>query len=145
MSREVKRVQMNFDWPLKKTWWGYLLPPSYVQCEYREEGKHDGCSICYGEGYVDGGMKVDPPSGQGYQMWETTSEGSAISPVFETAEELAQWLADTGASTFADMTTSYESWLAMIQGPGWAPSAIIASGEGLMSGVEGIAKLDAAT
>lgn len=66
----------------------------------------------------------DPPTGDGWQMWETTSEGSPISPVFGTPEELARWLADTRASTFGSMTAGYDQWLAMIVGPGWAPSAI---------------------
>jgi hypothetical protein len=33
----------------------------------------------------------DPPTGPGYQLWETLTEGSPISPVFETAEKLAGW------------------------------------------------------
>lgn len=28
MSREVKRVPLDFDWPLKKVWSGYLMPDS---------------------------------------------------------------------------------------------------------------------
>jgi hypothetical protein len=48
-------------------------------------------------------------------MWETTSEGSPISPVFATPQELARWLADTKASAFGDITESYETWLYMIE------------------------------
>ena len=70
-------------------------------------------------------------------MWETTSEGSPISPVFETPEELARWLADTNASAFGREGASYESWLGMIRG-GWAPSLIIDE-KGMRSGVEAIA------
>ena len=33
-------------------------------------------------------------------MYEDTSEGTPISPAFETPEELARWLADNGASAF---------------------------------------------
>ena len=46
-----------------------------------------------------------------YMMYETTSEGTPISPAFTTPEELARWLADTGASAFGSTTASYESWL----------------------------------
>lgn len=75
----------------------------------------------------------------GWCMYETTSEGTPISPVFETPEELARWLADTRASTFGyDSTATYEQWLQMI-GAGWAPSAV-ATGGTLMSGVEFMAK-----
>lgn len=71
----------------------------------------------------------------GWCMYETTSEGTPISPVLETPEALALWLADNGASTFANSTATYEQWLRMIQGPGWAPSAVGVGGV-VMSGVE---------
>lgn len=44
-------------------------------------------------------------------MYEDTSEGTPISPAFATPEELARWLADTGASAFGDSTATYEQWL----------------------------------
>lgn len=59
---------------------------------------------------------TEPPTGDGWQMWETTSEGSPMSAVFATAEELARWLADTGASIFGDSTAPYEHWLRIITG-----------------------------
>jgi hypothetical protein len=68
-----------------------------------------------------------------YMMYETTSEGTPISPAFSTKEELARWLADNYASAFAKSTATYEQWLAMIN-VGWAPSAIMTS-QGLVSGV----------
>ncbi len=68
-----------------------------------------------------------------YQMYETTSEGSPISPVFATPEELAHWLADNGASAFGDQTASYEAWLRVCRG-GYAPSAVL-DDRGLRSGV----------
>lgn len=68
------------------------------------------------------------------QMYETTSEGTPISPVFERAEDLARWLANTGASAFAGRSATYDQWLAMIN-RGWAISAVGTTG-GLVSGVE---------
>jgi len=50
-----------------------------------------------------------------YQMYETTSEGTPISPVMETPEDLARWLADNHASAFADITATYEQWLCIIK------------------------------
>jgi hypothetical protein len=75
-------------------------------------------------------------------MYETCTEGTPISPAFETPEELARWLADTGASAFGYETASYESWLATIRA-GWSVSAVGVNGhivngvayEGLCSGV----------
>lgn len=80
----------------------------------------------------------DPPSGEGWQMWETTSEGSPISPVCKTPEELAKWLSDDGASSFGRDTATYEQWFLMIKA-GWAPSALMSAETGLVSGVVGIA------
>lgn len=68
-------------------------------------------------------------------MYEDTSEGTPISPAFATPEELARWLADNGASSFADMTASYEQWLRVCNG-GYAPSMVMHGGV-MMSGVEG--------
>lgn len=51
-----------------------------------------------------------------FMMYETTSEGTPKSPAFATAEELARWLADTGASMLGSFTASYEEWLAIAMG-----------------------------
>lgn len=74
-------------------------------------------------------------------MYEDTSEGTPISPSFATPEELARWLADTGASAFGDMTATYEQWLATCKS-GWAVSAVMEvgpTGNKMMSGVEAMA------
>ena len=49
-----------------------------------------------------------------YQLYENTSEGTPISPVCATPEELAQWLVDHHASFFAGMETDYQHWLEII-------------------------------
>ncbi len=104
MSREVKRVPIDFNWPI-----GVVYP------------------------------KIPLPKGRGYQMWETCSEGSPISPVFETPELLARWLADNNASAFGDQTASYDHWLGMITSCSYAPTMVL-SGNKIMSGVEMVAK-----
>lgn len=186
MGREVKRVKMGFDWPLKKVWHGYLSwfrPPRCEPCDgsglnpaaagRRDElyaardfdwhERIDGefpdrswaCEWCGGRGShrpADPGVlaalapwagedgyysfpKTEPPAGEGWQVWETTSEGSPVTPVFATPEELARHCADRGVSTFGDVTADYETWLRFVTGPGWAPSAVMGAG-GLKSGVE---------
>lgn len=67
-------------------------------------------------------------------MYEDCSEGTPISPAFETPEELAKWLADNNASSFGRNTATYEQWLATIK-RGWAVSAVIENGI-IKSGVE---------
>lgn len=59
------------------------------------------CDLCHGDGSFEiyagqreegeAWERTDPATGEGWQAWETTSEGSPISPVFRTAEELATW------------------------------------------------------
>jgi hypothetical protein len=85
------------------------------------------CSKCRGNGYRFKNRKIkkysknwkeiEPPKGEGYQLWETTSEGSPISPVLKTPEELAHWLAKNNASSFGSETCTYEQWLQFIKGP----------------------------
>ena len=72
-------------------------------------------------------------------MYEDTTEGTPISPAFETPEELAKWLADNGASSFGSSTATYEQWLPVCK-RGWAPSLVFSS-KGLQSGVEAISDL----
>lgn len=78
------------------------------------------------------------------QMYETCTEGTPISPVFATPEEVARWCADNGASAFAGQTASYEAWLRIAKG-GYAPSAIITIGGPLISGVEAFKDDDVAS
>lgn len=49
-----------------------------------------------------------------YQMYETITEGTPISPVMETPEALARWLADNNTSAFGNMGATYDQWLATI-------------------------------
>ena len=73
-----------------------------------------------------------------YMMYEDTSEGTPISPAFETPEELAQWLVDNNASAFGSSTASYEGWLRVAKG-GFACSMVIHGGV-IESGVDGLSR-----
>ena len=59
-------------------------------------------------------FKVDPPTGEGYQLWGTTSEGEPRSPVFKTPEELAEWCAEND-TVFGNIRATKEEWLEMIK------------------------------
>lgn len=65
-------------------------------------------------------------------MYESTSEGTPLSPAFAMAEDLARWLADNNASAFAGMTATYDDWLATIRAAGCV-SAVAVNGR-LISG-----------
>lgn len=242
MSREIRRVPVDFDWPLKKTWDGYLLPEKFhektcMQCfgrgktpaaqwigrialmldqliddldqqakqrpmhpwlvqdtyppTYTEYGDREVtrcevvrptaeilefaqalvkddeyersrtirrgpmasnrdaiargllrtaglpekwayCPNCHGHGTLEvyegqraegeAWEQTDPPSGDGWQLWETVSEGSPISPVFDRREGMVgylmsdanRWgisrpLSRTEAEAFVDAGSSFGS------------------------------------
>lgn len=73
-------------------------------------------------------------------MYEDTSEGTPISPAFDTPEELAHWLADTNASAFGASGATYEQWLSTCK-RGWAISAVMTNGV-MESGVAALAEDD---
>lgn len=89
-----------------------------------KEGWDSSCPHCKGEGvlFLNDEIKrlheefrwQEPPTGEGYQMWEDTSEGSPISPVFKTAEELAEYCEREGVSWFGARTAKKEDWLRVI-------------------------------
>lgn len=83
-------------------------------------------------------MGMVPPKGAGYQLWETVSEGSPISPVFKTPDELANWLTSGEYHNRCDAGTTKAQWLSFINGPGWAPS-MISDGSTITIGVQTIA------
>ena len=139
MGRHVMRVPSDFFWPIGREWYGYetfrcdmcegtgIKPPF----DHPEKQK---CDRCNGEGLYCPDIAM--PVGEAWQMWETSSaEGSPMSPVFGTPEELAQWLEDTDASAFADETATYEQWLAVITGPGGC-AAFVQTTDGIVSDVE---------
>lgn len=155
MGRELKRVALDFDWPLNKIWSGFINP-YYEECKpctsceqtgYSAKarcarlGISEECDVCKGEGSIWSSPEakaasetweiIEPPSGTGYQMWETVSEGSPISPVFATPEGLASYLAEGKESS----TANYEQWLKFINGPGWALSMVVSNGV-VQSGVQ---------
>lgn len=81
------------------------------------------CSNCDGKGKIwpnqayeeatDEWIAKDPPPGDGFQLWETTSEGSPISPVFATLEELCAYAANN-CSVFGSKRASKEEWRRML-------------------------------
>ena len=58
------------------------------------------------------------------QMYESTTEGTPMSPVMATAEELADWLFENEAYAGADGTATREQWLAMIR-RGYASTGLL--------------------
>lgn len=119
-----------------------------IKAECKRLGVAEKCEHCDGTHDIfadddhrkayDEWERTEPPEGTAWQMWETTSEGSPISPPCETPAVLAKWLARTGASAFGSDTATEAQWLAMIN-EGSAMSAVIVGGV-IMSGVADIAR-----
>lgn len=108
--------------------------PSYVTTDCFD--RHRNYRSYAGPRYPRSRMPSFPPGVSLYwRMYETTSEGTPISPACPTMEELAQWLADNGASACGSMTATREQWLAMIR-RGSACSMVYDPSKGLVSGVE---------
>ncbi len=84
MGREINRVPLDFDFP---------IGASYADAQYDKAmeshkqtcnaDNHDECEV--------GDYSVSPPDGDGWQLWQTVSDGP-VSPVFATSAELVDWM-----------------------------------------------------
>ena len=177
MGREIRKVPAHWDHPISKDAYGReRMQPMYDQtfAEASEEWLDDFDRIRRGEmtdferkwyplGVLEWANEETPPDPQYYrpwededatwfQVWETVSEGTPVSPPFETKEELIDYLAENG--DFWDQKRCKESdWERLwggipgksgwgretaerfVRGPGWAPSMVVDNGK-VMSGVE---------
>lgn len=235
MGREVRRVPVDFDWPINKVWQGFLMPerlqcPDCESCggagtttarrwvvacanmllmldddlreqqlgrrmhpyfddfyttaygtrpspDIREFGTglagreggfddHDAidgwraskkiisaagldpdvwgiCQECGGKGCyeaypgqsaeAEAWKPTDPPAGDGWQVWETVSEGSPISPVFPDREGLIGWLMSPAYSWGTSRPLTREQAAAFTES-GWAPTFIASAATGLVNG-----------
>lgn len=118
VNRELKRVPLDFEWELNKVWYGYLIQDCI-------DDRDDRCDECKKYAKIMGiefhksdcpdyKKLHDPPKGDGYQCWESTSEGSPISPVFKTLDELCAWLAkNSGDTVLRDYTK--KDWMNALQ------------------------------
>jgi hypothetical protein len=132
MGRELKRVPLDFNWPINKTWKGYENPYTYHDCAFCKNGYKPGtdrkdlifCDYCEGSGqqYCDEKYRklheewapIDPPVGEGYQLWQTTGEGSPVSPVFKTLDELCNY-AEKNCTTFGSSRAPATAWKKMLE------------------------------
>ena len=96
-----------------------------IRARCTREGVPLKCIRCRGTGQVWPSTEIerryeewepeDPPVGDGYQLWEDCTEGSPISPVFASLDELCAW-AETNATTFGDFRATREEWRHMLDG-----------------------------
>lgn len=130
MGRELKRVPLDFDYMNDRVWYGYYL--GIATCQSTGKEHCDQCKkmaqikkvpmLDYGcpdwDKYLKEPMNklkelLDVPKGEGYQLWETTSEGSPVSPVFKTLDALCEWC-EKNTTTFGSVRASKEEWKKML-------------------------------
>jgi hypothetical protein len=115
-----------------------------IKAELKRLGLPHLCARCNGEAQLwptpaikrrsDRFKETAPPTGEGFQIWETVSEGSPISPVFATPEELADWMVSHPWNS-CDNGTTRDQWLRFIKGPGLSVS-MVSDSHGVRSGVQ---------
>lgn len=86
-----------------------------------------------------------------WQVWETVSEGTPVTPPFETRAELVEYLVTHGdfwdqrrrrdGSEIACAPWSRVSAEKFVYGDGWAPSLVVSKNGAVMTGVEALEKL----
>jgi len=94
-----------------------------IKAKLAREGKSDLCPECGGDGSqfptpehkerYENWEAEEPPTGEGYQLWEDTTEGSPCSPVFATLDELCAWCA-VHSTTFGSFKATKEEWRKML-------------------------------
>lgn len=163
MGREIRKVPPNWDHPkdanypdrlkpmydktyesARRTWLDGLAAWEAGKDKDRETFRHDD-----GTPYEYWEWNGNPPDRDSYrpwrdedatwfQLWETVSEGTPVSPPFATKQELADHLAEHG--DFWD----HAGWgkkraEAFVMGDGWAPTMVVSDGV-VMTGVEFVTK-----
>jgi hypothetical protein len=157
MGREVRMVPPNWAHPIQQGWRDDRLQPMYDKTfdeaarEWREgflkwEGGERAERLAAGkDDFEFWEWEGEPPTREYYrpwkdedatwfQLWETVSEGTPVSPPFATRDELANYLASSG--DFWDQKRGDKPWGkaaadAFVKS-GWAPSMMVVVGQGVV-------------
>lgn len=112
------------EWNLKG--FGHDSSNAYycIKARLKREGKPYLCGNCKGTGEDWQHPKAkrlhknwkpyDPPTGEGYQLWTTTNEGSPMTPVFSSLDELCEYCENESISVFGHNTATKEEWIKML-------------------------------
>jgi hypothetical protein len=168
MGREIRRVPANWQHPIVKDGYGRdRRQPMFDETfdkrfaewlanfdRIRAGNLDDIERECYPRGLADWlqdeGAPPDPayyrPWSDGdatwYQVWETVSEGTPVSPAFATEDELVDYLAKNGDEwdqKRGDRPWGRQQAERFVKDIGWSPSFAMKDGK-LMSGVEAVTR-----
>ena len=147
MGREVRRVPPNWEHPLKDN--GHDQPMfkntyESARAEWlaglaaHKPEDHDGADYWEWWGEPPDRAYYRPWKDEDatwWQLWETVSEGTPVTPPFETREELISWLAEFGDEW--DQNRGDGGWgrdaAEAFVSVGYAPSMVVSDGRVLMS------------
>lgn len=97
-----------------------------VEAWAKHLGVYGKCEYCGGEGEIwqsdeikklhDDWQSFEPPTGEGFQLWSTTTEGHPMTPVFATLEELCAYCEKESVSVFGYNTLTKEEWFESLSG-----------------------------
>lgn len=94
-----------------------------VEARAKHLGFYGHCVFCEGgeiwhtkeiKDAAENWKSYDPPKGEAFQLWNTTTEGHPMSPVFSSLEELCEYLEIEGVSVFGRNTATKEEWFNML-------------------------------
>lgn len=112
------------EWNLKGMGHDSMNSWCCIKARLKKENLPYECVICKGDGedwkseeakkeYKEW-TEYDPPEGKGFQLWNTTTEGHPMSPVFKTLDELCEYLEKEKVSVFGYNTCTKEEWYKML-------------------------------
>lgn len=178
MGRELRRVPPNWEHPKRERYGRVDYAPMHERSFKRAAKEWDAENRLWQKGkhpdQLDGsasdceffeewhGQRPDPtyyvpydPEDKRlctwYQLYETVSEGTPVTPAFEKPEDLVEYLTTkgdfwqqndkaTGRATFRGENYSRKAAENMVFGSGWAPSGVFTDGQ-FLSGTEAMPML----
>lgn len=108
-----------------------------LQCDVCEDGTGQQFRDEAHQTHCEEWKETQPPEGDGWQVWETVSEGSPVTPVFATADELIEYLVEGGDYSEHQKPPeereppSREAVEKFVKGSGWVPSGAKVNGKWL--------------
>lgn len=112
------------EWNLKGIGHDGINASTCIKARLKREKKDYLCSTCKGTGenwqhpkakkLYKNWKSYEPPKGDGFQLWSTTTEGNPMTPVFATLEELCEYCEQEKVSVFGYKTATKQEWLNML-------------------------------
>ena len=109
-QRQARRVPLQWRHPMQRTWLGR---DEFVPLFPRTAKRHHNPLLAFDSFMPDWESVAEEK--MGFQLFETQTAGTPVSPIFETEEALAAWLAGRELGLVADVPATKEEWLEVIR------------------------------